>query len=470
PSTIDGQFDHAERRAVQYFLDWSSRKPGLLGLPQDRSTFADLLTVGGVGFALPTYAIAAQRSWITRSDAIARTLPTLRLLGDSSLFGPQPTGTVGYRGFFNHFFGIDGRRKRNFDHPSTVAHEGLNAVELSTIDTALALMGVLAAQSYFSGASADESEIRRLAQEIFDRVDWPFMLAGNQQFFLGWLPNEPRQGPPFEIPDADGRGAYSGTPAVPATLDFYTDEAFLVTLLAVGSMTHPVPTSVHCAWKRLEYFGDGLIRTFPGSAFTYQFLHAFLDSRTLNFPPCPGEPPFRPYDNSRQALLTLFRYALGQRAAYTTYGPGGWGLSACEGPDDQYRAYGAPPIALQPHPPEDGTVTYYGALSSASFGSDLMALCARVLQLAWLRGHVHARFGLPDAFNDEIAQGAVNPVGGSNSSILRRQGQWVQRALFSIDQGPMALALENARTGFVWKLLGSNPNIQRAIARLRESR
>lgn len=465
PPSIEEMFDVEERRAVQYFLDWSSRKPASFGIPQDRSTFGDLLTTGGVGFALPAYAIAAHRGWITRGDAVARALPVLRLLGDATLFGPGSTGRVGYRGFFYHFLGVDGRRKRNFDFASTPTDESLDVVELSTIDTALALMGVLAAQSYFGGVSADEAEIRRLSQEIFDRVDWPFMLAPSQQFYLGWLPDEPRQGPPFEIDDAEGLGAYSGTPAAPSTLDFYTDEAFLVTLLAVGSTTHRVPAAVHCAWKRVDY-GDGLIRTFPGSAFTYQFLHAFVDSRTLDLPACPGEAPFRPYDNSSQALVALYRHVFAERSRFTSYGAGGWGISACEGPDDRYRAYGVPPIALQPRPPEDGTVTYYGMLSSVTFGSDLRGLAARAMQLAWSRGHMHPRFGLPDAFHDEIGEAGLDPA----DRLLRRQGPWVQRALFAIDQGPMALALENARSGFVWDLLGANPNIQRAVARLRQGR
>jgi len=83
------------------------------------------------------------------------------------------------------FLGPDGRRKQNFDFEETEAKEHLNTVELSTIDTGLALMGALAAQSYFTGDAAGEAEMRRLAQQIYDRVDWRFMLEpATNRFYL----------------------------------------------------------------------------------------------------------------------------------------------------------------------------------------------------------------------------------------------------------------------------------------------
>ena len=64
-----------ERRVCQYFLDWSSRKPGAVGISQDRSTFGDLLTVGGIGFGLPAFVICAERGWISREEGAELTLP-----------------------------------------------------------------------------------------------------------------------------------------------------------------------------------------------------------------------------------------------------------------------------------------------------------------------------------------------------------------------------------------------------------
>jgi hypothetical protein len=452
--------DLAERRAYQYFLDWSSRKPASRSIPQDRSTFGDLLTVGGIGFGLPAHIIAAERGWISHAEAVTRILDVLRLLDDPSAFGPEPVGRLGYRGWLYHFLGVDGRRKLNYDFLETPQDESLNTVELSTIDTGLAVMGVLAAQSYFDDPDdPDEIEIRTRAQAIYERVEWPFMLESvSNQFYLGWKPNELRDPPAFEIPDADGLGAFSGLPGNPATLDYYTDEALIVILLASASPTYPVDPGVYAS---LSAYRDeaGLFRTYPGALFTYQFLHAFLDTRGA-LPSCPAEDGVDWYTNSRQAIATARQYALDNPAGFLTYGADAWGISAAEGPFDAYRAYGAPPLAISPEPEEDGTLTYYAMLSAASYDADLRQWAIDSLRNAWSEGHWHGRFGLPDAFSAEISQA------GTVTGALRTEGPWIQRALFAIDQGPMLLHLENARSGLVWRLLAANPNIQRGLQRL----
>ncbi len=459
--------DLLARRTYQYFLDWLSRKPASLGIPQDRSTFGDLLTAGGIGFALPAHIVAAERNWIARSEAAAHVLGVLRVLDEQAAFGPEPLGRIGHQGWLYHFLGVDGRRKLNFDFPDSPRNEALDTVELSTIDTGLAIMGVLAAQSYFDNDDSVEVEIRERAQAIYDRVNWAFMLEpASQQFYLGWKPNEQREGTPFEIPDPAGQGSYSGTTSNPATLDFYTDEALIVSLLAVGSTTHPVPAWVYCAWERVRD-EQGFIRTFPGALSTYQFFRAFLDAPTLDLPSCPAEDPVNWFENSREAMLRAIAYAETNPRSFQTYGPLAWGVSAAEGPSDRYRAYGAPPLALNPEPEEDGTVTYYAMLSAVGFGDDLRGRALSALRRAWERGHWHPRFGLPDAFNDDISQADLTVEPGTDNRMLRQSGPWMQRALFAIDQGPMLLHLENERSGLIWNLMEQNPNIQRALERLR---
>jgi hypothetical protein len=118
------------------------------------------------------------------------------------------------------------------------------------------------------------------------------------------------------------------------------------------------------------------------------------------------------------------------------------------------------------NPPEDGTVTYYAMMSAVSFGADLRQRALSALRHAWLRGDWHPRFGLPDAFNNEISQAQLTIAPGSDNRLLRQSGTWIQRALFAIDQGPMLLHLENARSGLIWRVMAQNANIQRALARL----
>jgi hypothetical protein len=471
PSGDAAFLDLVERRAVQYFLDWSSRKEPSYGIPQDRSTFGDLLSVGGVGFALPALAVAARRGWIGRGRAADMTLGVLRALTAPGASGPEPLGRNRHHGFFYHFLGVDGLRKQNFDFPATEdVDESLNTVELSTIDTGLALMGILAAQSFFDGDAPAERKIRRLAQRIYDEVDWNWMRNREKnQFYLSWKPREAREATPaYEIPDGEGLGHFSGDCRMeegrrechPYTLDYYTDEALIVAVLAAGSRTHPVKTDVYCALTRRPDQG-GLVRTWPGSLFTYQFLRAFLDTAGWRFD-CAGEEPVDWIGNSREAVERVIGFC-GEDPPFGTYGPDAWGISAAEGPYDVYRAYGTPPMAVSPTPEQDGTVTYYAAGSAVTLGDAPRRRATRALRAGWRRGHWHHRFGLPDAFNEAIEE---SPYAKDRSADdVRQAGPWVGRATFAIDQGPLALHLENRRSGFVWKLMERNPNIRRARER-----
>jgi hypothetical protein len=195
----------------------------------------------------------------------------------------------------------------------------------------------------------------------------------------------------------------------------------------------------------------------------YQFLHAFLDTKSVKFHACPGEAQVDWYDNSRRATFAVIDYATRNQRGFKTYTSDSWGITAAEGPDDLYRANGAPPVGCNPSPDEDGTIAYYGMLSAVSFGDDLRRRSISALRKAWERGHWHYRFGLPDAFHNDVSE-LIN-LGASNN-LVRRNGPWVHRALFAIDQGPMLLHLANARSGLIWRLIAENPNIQRSLARL----
>ncbi len=465
PLNDEALLDLVQRRALQYFFDWGSRKPQSRGIPQDRSSFGDLLTVGGVGFALPAHVIAAERGWMKREETARRVVSVLRILDNPDAFGPEPVGRLGYKGWFYHYLGVDGRRRQNADQKDTLEDESLNTVELSTIDTALALMGVLTAKSYYSRNEPVEAEIRQRAQSIVDRVEWDFMIEPESgQFYLGWKPSERRDGPAFDLPSADGKGGYSGAPGHPMTLDYYTDEASLLALLALGHGGGDVPLSVWTAWVRQQDEG-GLVRSYPGSLFTFQFLHAFLDTRTTASPSSEGGEAIQWFNNSRRAMWRAIQHASRRPAGFKTYGPDAWGVSAVEGPLDEYHAYGLQPLAVDPQPAEDGTVSYYAMLSAASYGSDLRQRALSSVRRGWARGHWHGRFGLPDAFNDEIAEALR---GRAPAHCIRSHGPWVQRTLFAINQGPMLLHLENARSGLIWKLLGRNEQIQTALSRIRD--
>src|SRR6266542_2433202 len=147
--------DTLEERTFHYFWDLTNPTNGLT---PDRAPSPSFSSIAAVGFALTAYPVGVERGYITRAQAAARTLTTLRFFWTA----PQDSavsGATGYHGFFYHFLNpVTGQRYQN--------------VELSTIDTALLLAGILFAQSYYDGANATEAEIRSLADSIYRRVDW----------------------------------------------------------------------------------------------------------------------------------------------------------------------------------------------------------------------------------------------------------------------------------------------------------
>ena len=349
--------EHVRATSFLYLLDFTSTDPRTGGIIQDRSTFADLMSVGGVGFQLTAYVIGAARGYFSRQDAASRVKKILDQLYNAPQ-GPERAHTIGYRGFFYHFLGIDGLRKQNFDFAATLQDESKNTVELSIIDTALAISGALTARQYFdSPDDSTEAAIRSTADAIYERVDWPFMLytnpddpddPKNNEFYLAWKPSELRLGDPFEIPDGsiNQEGQYSGTVGNPATIDYYTDEGILVALLAIASPTHPVDSSVF--FKPIRA-GTPFVKTYPGSLFTYQFGSVWLDIASLG----PDASPTQPIDyfaNTRAAILATRQYAVENPNNRVTWRDGGganrWGLSAAEGPFNAYFAEAAPTAAL----------------------------------------------------------------------------------------------------------------------------
>ena len=355
PAYRDAFLDHIRKLSFLYFLDFASTDPRTGGMIHDRGSFADLMTVGGTGFQLTSYVIGAERGYLARTSAAERVAAVLREL-EGQPQGTNRVGTAGYNGFFYHFLGIDGLRKQNFDFVKTAGvNEALNTVEVSTIDTALALMGVITAKQYFKRDDPVEAEIRALALTIIRRVKWPFMLAhlpdGKRQAYLGWKPVETRdesQGR-FLLPDGQGTGFFSskeGTNGVEdaATLDYYTDEALLIALLGMAApdSTNSLPRAV---WDDIIRKGDGFVKTYPGALFTYQFLSCWVDTQAMGR----DNHALRPadfFENTRQAIAATRAYAMTNANGSAGTGADAWEYSACEGPFDGYGAEGAPVAAL----------------------------------------------------------------------------------------------------------------------------
>jgi hypothetical protein len=384
-SESDNQLlNEVEKRALEYFVrernpenglvrDWAWNQSGNSSAPA---------SVAATGFALTAYGVGAQRGWLKREEAIKMTKTALIFLKD---------GSVQEHGFFYHFMTMDTGRP-------------INGSEVSPIDTALAVSGILFAAHYY-----DDPEIKRLAGDIVSRVDWTWMLNGGNTFALAWSPE---------------RGFFKGRWS-----NF--DESILLYILALGSSTHPIPAE---AWravkKRVGSYGDHKVIQSP-PLFTHQYPHIWIDFRDKN----DGFADY--FANSKQATLAQRQFAIDQSSKFKSYGPDSWGFTAAEGPFG-YKAYGGPP-GWATH---DGTIAPTACVSSIAFTPDESISCIRHFRQAY--GHkLWGRYGFSDSFN--IDQ------------------NWFSNKAFAINQGPMILMIENFRSELIWKIMNQAPEISNGL-------
>lgn len=371
-----------EQDTLQYFIRLSDKSTGLT---RDSSRPGSPASIATTGFALAAYAIGGSRGWIPQDYAYQRILTTLKTLKIKAAHK---------EGFFYHF--LDQRTGNR-----------VWASEASSIDTALVIAGALLAVQYYPGTEAE-----KLAQEVYARVNWKWMMNGSRFICMGWTPE---------------------SNFLPYYWDSYS-EHMLLQALAIGSPAFPVPPQAWEAWLRPrgEYNAHSIIYSSSGSLFTYQFSHAYIDFRGLD------DEGVDHFENSREAALANRDYSLSFSEKHKAYGKNSWGLSASVGPGG-YKAYGAKPgDGLH-----DGTIAPYAALSSIVFTPEESTRAARFFYANYQK-ELYGNFGFKDAFNLD-------------------KGWWADEYL-GIDQGITLLMLENyLHDGAVWKKFMRLPAIQKWI-------
>src|SRR3989440_1083349 len=170
PSLNDEDLAQLERDTFKYFADEVNTENGLV---PDSTRQGSPCSIAVVGFALTACTIGVERGYITRAEAIKRSLVTLRFF----IEGSQGTGSdaIGYKGFYYHFLDMKTGRR-------------VWKSEISTIDTAFLLAGMLTAAAYFESDSEDGHEIRTIADELYQPADWQWAQDGGATVAPGWKP------------------------------------------------------------------------------------------------------------------------------------------------------------------------------------------------------------------------------------------------------------------------------------------
>jgi hypothetical protein len=201
PASDEKLLDAVQRDAFGYFLRENNSTNGLVA---DRTQPDAPASIAAVGFALAAYTVGVERSWMTRAEAAARTLAVLRFFWQSPQ-GTAPDAT-GYQGFYYHFLDMKTGRRAG-------------RCELSTVDTAFLLAGMLTAAIYFDQDGEDEREIRALADALYRRADWRWAQNGGTAITHGWKPES-----------GFLKHRWEGY-----------DESLLLYALGLGSPTYPLP-------------------------------------------------------------------------------------------------------------------------------------------------------------------------------------------------------------------------------------
>lgn len=428
-SADDAMLDDLERRTFDFF--WRTADPAT-GLVPDRYPTPSFSSIAAVGFGLTAYPIGVERGYVSRAAARDRVVTTLRFFRDAPQ-GDAAEGMTGYKGFYYHFLDMKtGHRYRD--------------VELSSVDTALLLAGVLFCREYFAGTDPAETELRQIADTLLDRVDWRWMQPRGPSIAMGWQPEH-------GFLDYDWIGY---------------NEAMIVILLALGSPAFAVEPAAWDAWtSRYDKswgvaYGQNHLGFPP--LFGHQYSHLWVDFRQIR------DRYMRAHDldyfeNSRRATYAQQAYAIANPDGWSDYGANVWGLTACDGPGDmtltiheksrEVHGYAARGLASY----DDGTLAPTAMVSSLPFAPEIVLPGIRELRRRY-GAPIYREYGFVDAFNPSFPETAHATAGTQVPGV-----GWVDVDYLGIDQGPILGMIENHRSGLIWKVMRKSAYLRRALAR-----
>jgi hypothetical protein len=370
------------------------------GMARERNTSGDIVTTGGSGFGIMAWVVAVERGWVSRTEGVDYMLKVLSFLQIADRFG----------GVFPHWMdGNTGRVK-----PFSTYDNGGDLVETSFL-----MQGLLTARQYFNGNSADETAIRQQITELWQAVNWQFYRKNNENvLYWHYSPNYTWR-MNFQL-----RGYF---------------EALITYILAVASPTHGVPATVyHQGWagsgnyrNGQTYYGNTL-QVGPSAGGPLFFAHYSF----LGFDPRRKKDAYANYwhHNVAQSLIN-WEYCKANPLSKTGYSAENWGLTASDDPNG-YLAHA--PLEQT----DNGTISPTAALSSMPY-TPTQSTAALKYFYRTQGEKLWGKYGFYDAFN--IGQ------------------NWYATSYLAIDQGPIVGMIENHRTGLLWRLFMSNPEIKPAL-------
>jgi len=413
PILVEDYVIEEARLSFKFFWEVANGNPNSdgYGLVADRYNTATstpgAASIASIGFALAAIPIGIENDWIGYLEGYERVLGTLNTLDNM-----QRT-----HGFYYHFVNMENGSRSGYS-------------EVSIIDTAILICGVILAGEYFGG------EIKSKGNDLYQAIEWDWYYNDvAKMFYMGYTPE-------------NGFEGYWNSYA----------EQLMIYLLAAASDNYSVGIEAYDRMKlnsqRKQYGTSNYFYvSFPGTLFTYQYSHAFFDFRTamdneyVNW-----------FNNSIEASIAAYDYAQFMSTYYNTYGETAWGNTASDGPDG-YRAYGNLPAAGQIY--IDGTLAPAGPIGSLPFVPDLVL---PTMEYFSTLENLQGKYGLLDSFNLGLTSEAT-------SAIIRPLkpipiGGWFATDVIGIDKGISLLMIENYRSEMIWYYFMQSDIVQKGFEEL----
>lgn len=413
-----------DRLLGETFTYFTNQINAVTGLIADKTSPDAPCSIAAVGFGLSVYCIGVERGLISRQDAIGKTLTVLRFFYN----GEQSVGknAIGYNGFYYHFLDMQ---------TGTRAWKS----ELSTIDTALLIAGVISSSCYFTENTDAETEIRTLADKLYKRVDWQWALNGKKTLTHGWKPES-------------GFLKYRWSKQM--------SEAHILYILALGSPSFPIKPDGYKQWTdTFEWIKIYDIEyNYAGPLFIHQFAHLWIDLKGLN-DDYNRKTGIDYFENSKRATYVHQKYGIENPKQFLHYNHFSWGLTASDGPGPAYRKVNGTTRTFYnyiargaPFGPDDGTISPWAVTASLPFAPEIVLPTLRHA-IERLRLKSPSKHGFDASFNASYPDKKENPFG------------WVSPWRFGLNEGPIVMMIDNFQNGLLWKIMKNSPYIVTGLKR-----
>lgn len=387
---------------ADFYLDFINEANGEPNL--SKGTFGpEACAVGGTGFAVMAIIVAVERKWISREAALDRLIEIVDFLAKAD----------SYHGIYPHFINGDTGKAIAFDR----VDDGSDIVETSYL-----MMGLLSVRAYFKGDGDKERYLARRINEMWNAANWSWHVnAEGTRLLWHW---SPRNGFDRNFPV---RG---------------WNEALITYIIAASSRRHPVLKDVYeKSWTGARNWRNGrsyygyvlpLGNAYAGGPlFFSQYTFMGVDPNNLK-----DDHGIDYGEQTRNHTLINRAYSIDNPKKYKGYGEKAWGLTA----GDSVKGYVA-------HAPEDdrGVIQPTAALSSMPYTPSYSLQALRYFYEE--RGDtLWTDYGFVDGFSDQF--------------------EWYAKSHLAIDQGPIIVMIENYRSGLLWKIFMTIPEIENGMKQL----